>query len=153
LNFFNKSVELVKVDYNASKQLSYEGDKKNIYQNQHSISSVKIIENNSSKYDIKKIDGLTDIDYVFTISNRYVVTIDNNKLSEIYSLFEDVDKTIYIKIPIKEMTENDMSLITETIKDDFELDATNNITIEVNNLFDSATNYVYLIGNKTNVNQ
>jgi len=84
LNFFDKMAKLVTIDYTKNLiEVNAAGASKTFQQNK-SITDVRIIKTNSSMLTFTNEQNLTDIDYKFYIDETYDIIVNRSKLAELF---------------------------------------------------------------------
>lgn len=150
LNFIDKTVKIVKIDYDQNNLYIDESEQSNKYKSENSIASTKITVSRASDLNVEYTE-LKDIDYLFYVNETYNVIIDKSNLSNMLSWITQFGKIIYIKVPL--IYPKKSNYIINTI-DDLDYNEEDNTTfIEVNNTIDLNTDYLYLVGNQVNIDQ
>lgn len=153
MNFFDKTAKLITLDYEKNIFKTEMGNQSSLYRKTDNT-TIKVITTKSSILQFDHIDGLKDIDYIFYINETYDVIVDRSILSSLFSWLQPLGETFYIKVPFifdrMYMPTIDISGIA--IHDHKQL-SDETATVEINNLFNSDVNYLYLVGNQTNVDQ
>jgi hypothetical protein len=107
LNFIDKSAKYVDLNFEKDDSFIDIGNESAKYQQKDNLFTSSIIENNSTISNIVTNEGISDIDYRFTINTNFIVTVDSNKLAEINTFIAQFGDTIYIKIPLKKYDNSD----------------------------------------------